>query len=395
MSSPQPIAAAAPVRAGGRIKILHLCDKFGIRESRTHGVSRLFTWWMPRFDRERFDIRLVGIRPEDDASAHLRTQGLDPICLGRGPFHPAVVLDLIRLVRRERPHILHAHGYATSNFARVVGALTGVRVLVHEHTSFPSIPSYQRSIDRVLADRADLGLAVSNSTKRFMMKYRSIAPEKIRIVFNGAPLEEFTAPSPALIQAERERLGLRPGELVVGTVGRMDEQKGMTYFLQAAARILRQRRDVRFVLAGDGHLLERHREEARALGIADRTVFAGFLEDVAPFQALLDVQVFPSIYEGTPLTVFEAMAMERAIASTTVDGLGEVLRHRENALLVPPRDPNALAAAVLELLADRDLARRLAARALADSRGYDVRHTVRALEAIYVELAGNGSAAAR
>jgi glycosyltransferase involved in cell wall biosynthesis len=388
MTARAPTAGAAGSTANGRIKVLHLCDKFGIRESRTHGVSRLFTWWLPRFDASRFDVRLVGIRAEDEASAHLRSQGLDPICLGRGPFHPAVATDLLRLVRRERPHILHTHGYATSNFARLVGPVTGVRVLVHEHTAFPSIPAYQRAIDRVLAPRTDLGVAVSGSTKRFMTEHRSLPPEKIRVVFNGAPLEEFTAPSPERVRAERERLGILPGETVVGTVGRMDEQKGMTYFVQAAARIAPRRPDVRFVLAGDGHLLESHREEARALGIAERIVFAGFREDVAAFQGLLDVQVFPSLWEGTPLTVFEAMAMGRTIASTSVDGLGEVLRDRDNALLVPARDPDALAAAVLELLTDRALASRLAARAIEDSRRYDVRRTVHELEAIYLELVG-------
>ena len=376
-----------PRHAAGRIKVLHLCDKFGIRESRTHGVARLFTWWLPRFDAARFDVRLVGIRPEDDASAHLRSQGLDPLCLGRGPFHPAVLTDLLRLIRRERPQILHTHGYATSNFARILGGMTGVRVLVHEHTSFPSIPAYQRAIDRALASRLDLAVAVSGSTKAFMTQYRSIPEAKIRVVFNGAPLEDFTRPAPPRIRAERERLGIGADETVIGTVGRMDEQKGMTYFLQAAARLHRERPDLRFVLAGDGHLLERHREEARELGIAHRTIFAGFCEDVPALQSVLDVQVFSSLWEGTPLTVFEAMAMGRAIASTTVDGLSEVLRHRENALLVPPRDPDALAAAVLELVRDRALADRIASRAAEDSRRYDVRRTVRELEAIYLELA--------
>ncbi|HYC32641.1 MAG TPA: glycosyltransferase, partial [Gemmatimonadales bacterium] len=214
MTAPQPRPPAASSQADGRIKVLHLCDKFGIRESRTHGVSRLFTWWLPRFDHDRFDIRLVGIRAEDEASEHLRTQGLDPICLGRGPFHPGVVTDLLRLVRRARPHILHTHGYATSNYARVVGALTGVRVLLHEHTAFPSVPAYQRVVDRVLASCTDLGVAVSGSTKRFMTRYRSLAPDKIRVVFNGAPLEEFTSPPPGQVRAERERLGIRPGEKV-------------------------------------------------------------------------------------------------------------------------------------------------------------------------------------
>ena len=368
-----------------RIRGFHLCDKFGIRGARTHGVSRLFTWWLPRFD-ARFEVRLVGIRPQDDASAYLTRHGLDPICLGRGPFSPAVATDLLGLVRRDRPHILHAHGYASSNFARVVGALTGVRTIVHEHAAFPSIPRYQRSADRLLAECTDLGIAVSESTKAFMVSRRCLPPDRIRVVLNGAPLEEFRLPPAERIQVERARLGLRRGEPVVGTVGRLDAQKGITYFLRAAALVLRHRPDVRFVIAGDGHLLAQHQEEARALGIADRTVIAGFCEDVPLVQSVLDVQVFASLWEGTPLTVFEAMAMRRPIVSTTVDGLGEVLRHGENALLVPPRDAEGLATSVLELLERPALAAGLAAQAGTDSRRFDVRRTVEELQELYEEL---------
>ncbi len=370
--------------------MFHLCDKFGIRGSRTHGVSRLFTWWFPRFDTSRFEVRLVGIRPEDEASAHLKRQGLDPVCLGRGRFSPAILADLLRLVRRERPHILHTHGYATSNFARALRARAGVPTIVHEHTAFPSIPSYQRPIDRLLARRTDLGIAVSESTKDFMIRNRFLPAHKIRVVFNGAPLDEFKSPPAPRVEAERVKLGVRPGERVVGMVGRLDQQKGATYFLQAAAEILRKRRDIRFVIAGDGHLLEQHREEARTLGIAEHIVFAGFCDEVPAFQAVLDVQVFPSLYEGTPLTIFEAMSMRRAIVSTTVDGLKEVLRHGENALLIPPRDAGRLAAGTLQLLDDPDFATRLAAQAEKDSRRFDIQHTVDELQILYGQLCNGG-----
>jgi glycosyltransferase involved in cell wall biosynthesis len=373
------------VTASETIRVLHLCDKFGIRGALTHGVSRLFTYWLPRFD-SRFEVRLVGLRSHDEASAYLRRRGLDPICLGRGPFHPAVATDLLRLVRRHRPHILHTHGYASSNFARMVGPLTGVLTVVHEHASYPSIPAYQRSADWALAGRTDLGIAVSESTKRFMVRRRHLSPERIRVVPNGAPLEEFRPPPPERVRAERARLGLRPGEPVVGTVGRLDAQKGITYFLRAAAQVLRHRPDVRFVVAGDGPLLAQYQAEARHLGIADRTVFAGFCEDVPLLQSVLDVQAFASLWEGTPLTLFEAMAMRRPIVSTAVDGLGEVLRHGENALLVPPRDVARLATGMLELLEQPGLAAALAAQAGDDSRRFDARCTVEKLQNIYQEL---------
>jgi glycosyltransferase involved in cell wall biosynthesis len=115
-------------------------------------------------------------------------------------------------------------------------------------------------------------------------------------------------------------------------------------------------------------------------------VFAGFYEDVPLLQSILDVQVFASLWEGTPLTVFEAMAMRRPIVSTTVDGLGEVLRDRENAILVPPEDAGRIADGVLELLERPDVAARLAAQAGTDSRHFSVSRTVRALEELYDEL---------
>ena len=185
--------------------------------------------------------------------------------------------------------------------------------------------------------------------------------------------------------SERARLGLRLGEPVVGTVGRLDAQKGITYFLRAAAVVLRHRPDVWFVIAGDGPLLAQYEEEAQALGIADRTVFTGFCEDVPLVQSVLDVQVFPSLWEGTPLTLFEAMAMRRPIVSTTVDGLGEV-RHGENALLVPPRDVEGLATGVLELLERPARAAELGAQAGSDSRRFDVQRTVEELQELYQEL---------
>jgi glycosyltransferase involved in cell wall biosynthesis len=264
--------------------------------------------------------------------------------------------------------------------------MTGVPTIVHEHAVFPSIPWYQIPADRALSSRTDLGIAVSESTKEFMVHRRFIPREKIRVVFSGAPLDVFKPVPADRVREERARLGLRPDEKVVGTVGRLDAQKGITYFLKAAAEVLSRKEDVRFLIAGDGHLLDEHRHEARALGIADRIVFAGFCDDVPALQSVLDVQVFPSIYEGTPLTVFEAMSMSRPIVSTTVDGLGEVLRDRRNALLVSPRDHQRLAAAVLEMLETPSLAAELATQAELDSRRFDVRETVDGLQTIYEEL---------
>jgi glycosyltransferase involved in cell wall biosynthesis len=123
-----------------------------------------------------------------------------------------------------------------------------------------------------------------------------------------------------------------------------------------------------------------------ALGIREKVVFTGFAADTRFAQTLFDVQVFPSLYEGTPLALIEAMAMGRAIVSTDVDGLGEVLEHERTALLVPPRNAEALAAAIARLLASPGRARALGAAAEVEAQNYDIGNAVRAMERIYEDL---------
>lgn len=378
-----------------RIRVLHVCDKFGVSGSSIHGVSRLLLWWFPRFDPARFDVRLVGLRPADGASEVLRGHGLEPDCLGQGKFSPATLPALAGRVRRLRPHVLHLHGYGATTFGRVVGALLGVPAVVHEHAVFPRVPAVQKPFDRALAGWTAHGLAVSESVKDFMVRRRYIPEDRVEVLLNGAPIEEFQPLAPEAVEEARRSWGIPPGCPVIGTVGRLDEQKGNRYLLEAAARIAGNGngggRDFRLLLVGDGPLMEEHRAQARRLGLDGRVIFAGYREDVPRLQSLFDVQVFPSLWEGVPLTAFEAMAMGRPIVATHVDGLAEVLRDGDNALLVPPREPAPLAEALEALLADPARARGLAERAREDSRRYDVQRAVDRLQEVYERFAGGVS----
>jgi glycosyltransferase involved in cell wall biosynthesis len=134
---------------------------------------------------------------------------------------------------------------------------------------------------------------------------------------------------------------------VVGSIGRLNEQKGHRYLLDAAPAVLRAHPDARFLIVGDGDLAEPLRRQAQALGLADRVVFAGHRGDVPEMLGAIDVLCLPSLYEGTPLALFEAMAAGKAIVASAVDGCAEVLADGTTGLLVPPRDPAALGAAVV------------------------------------------------
>jgi len=153
--------------------------------------------------------------------------------------------------------------------------------------------------------------------------------------------------------ALRAALGLAPDDLVVGTLGRLYEpKKGLAVFLDAAERITADVPRARFVLAGDGPSRPALEKRAGAPGLAGKVRFAGARRDVHRLLAAYDLFVQPSLWEGFGLTVLEAMAMERAVVASAVGGHREIVRDGIDGVLVPPGDPRALAAAVVDLLAD-------------------------------------------
>lgn len=370
------------------IKVIHICDKFGVRGSTTHGVSRFFSFVLPRHDLSRFDVKLYALKDPDQSSRALEDSGIGLTYLHHGKLTPAILSSFLQVIRSERPHILHLHGWIAANFGRLAGWMTGVPTIMHEHGVDPKFPLSQRLADRLLSRCTHTGLTVAESVRRFMVANRSLPASRIRLIYHGVPLEDFRPADPRVVAAEKERLGIPPDSPVIGTVGRVDIQKGITYLIQAAERVLGEIPQARFLIIGDGPKLDDLKAEAHSLGVRDRVVFAGHRDDVPVVQSMMDVQAFPSLWEGTPLTVFEAMAMGRTIVSTDVDGLGEVLQHGQSAWIVPPAQSAPLADAVICLLKDRDLAARLASGARESSADYDISRTVRNLEALYEEIRG-------
>ena len=359
------------------VGVLHVCDKFGVAGSSIHGVSRLFSWWFPRYDPARFTVSLCGLKHPEPASRLLEEQGIPVRHLGRGRFDPRILTDLVRLGRERRARILHVHGYAAADFGRLAARRVGAALVLHEHFADPRMPAYQGLADRMLARLTDRAIAVSGSTRDFLVRERHVPAERVRLIWNGAPLAEF---------ATRRDLGLPAGASVVGSISRLSEQKGHRYLLDAAARVLRRRKDVRFLIVGDGDQMEPLRRQADALGIASSVVFAGHRMDVPALLGALDVFCISSTYEGTPLALFEAMAAGKAIVSTAVDGCREVLEDGVTGLLVPPRDPEALAAALSRALDDAGLRAALAKRAREASARYDVAACVAQMQDLYDEV---------
>jgi glycosyltransferase involved in cell wall biosynthesis len=369
----------------GAIPVLHVCDKFGVAGSSIHGVSRLFSWWFPRYD-PRFAPSLVGLKHPEPATRWLAEQGIPVHNLGRGRFDPRVLTDLVRVGRERGARILHVHGYAAADFGRLAARRLGAALVLHEHFADPRMPAYQGLADRALSGLTDRAIAVSASTRDFLVRERHVPAARVRVIWNGAPLDEFAPVSPDVARAARQSLGVADDALVVGTIGRLNEQKGHRYLVEAAAALLPSRPKAQVVIVGDGDQMDALKARSSALGIASRVTFAGHRADVPALLGAIDVFAISSTYEGTPLALFEAMAAGKAIVSTAVDGCREVLEDGVTALLVPPRDPAALAAALGRVVDDTTLRRSLADNARKASTRYDIRACVAGMEALYDEV---------
>jgi glycosyltransferase involved in cell wall biosynthesis len=349
-----------------------------------HGVKRLFSWMIPRFDRSRYNVSLVSLRKKDLSEETLESFGVDITYLHKSKFDPATLPALLKVIDRKKIDILHLHGYGATTFGRLAGGMRRLPTILHEHANLTDTPWFQKIADTALEPVTDIALAVSQSTADFVVRARKIPANKVKVVYLGVPLEEFSRERTADdIRAARSELGVGPGDFVAGTVTRLHESKGNTHLVDAARLVLNARPHARFFVVGEGPLRQPLEEQARALGLGDRFVFAGFARDIPRVVSAFDLSVFPSLWEGTPLTVFEALAMGKPIVATDADGLTDVLTDGHDALIVRRGDPAALATAIVRAMDEPATCARLAAAARVTGQQYDIAAFVRKMQQLY------------
>ena len=369
------------------LNVLQICDHLGWEGSRMHGVKRLFSWMIPRFDRARFAVSLLSLRKRDLSEEPLEALGIDITYLERSKFDPMTLPALLKLIDRKRPDILHLHGYGATTFGRIAAAMRQIPTILHEHANLTDTPWFQKVADRMLEPYTDIAMAVSKSTADFVIRSRQIPASKVKVVYLGVPLDEFSRLRGSdEVVAARHELGLGPDQFAIGTITRLHESKGNSYLVDAAARVVAARPGVRFVLVGEGPLRPDLEAQAARLGLGDRFIFAGFRRDAARTLSAFDLTVFPSLWEGTPLTAFEALAAGSPIVATDADGLLDILTDHHDALIVPRRNAVALADKIIWAMDRPDERARLGAAARQSGRRYDIAAFVRKMERLYTLL---------
>jgi glycosyltransferase involved in cell wall biosynthesis len=276
-----------------------------------------------------------------------------------------VVGQLQTLVREQQPDILQSHNIKSHLFVRWLGLEREYPWVAFQHgyTSINLKDRIYNLADRWSLRRAFRLVAVCGPFKQRLAR-RGIAEERIQVQHN--PVKPFASPSEEEVAAARSAAGVGE-ERVVLAVGRLSPEKGHADLFRAIQQLKRRRAELKFglVLIGEGPEEQPLRRLAEELGLKDRIIFAGFKVNVRPFYSMATLLALPSHSEGSPNVVLEAMSAGLAIAATQVGGVPEILEQERTGLLVPPRDPHAMAGAIERLLTDETLRQRLGATARA------------------------------
>ena len=299
----------------------------------------------------------------------------------------AYALGLRRLMKGARFDLVHAHVYASAAAAALASMGTGVPLVLTEHTEALWQGRTTRLVSRFVYGRARRIIVVSSAIRRRLIKRDGVPPNLITIVPSAVATVAETAATPPELPA-----GLREGPLV-GVVARLQPEKGLDYFLKAAACVASLVPEARFIVVGDGPLRGELGALAKHLGVGESVHFLEFRSDAREIIGLLDVLVVPSLTEGSPLVVLEAMAAGVPVVASDVGGIPDQIRHEREGLLVPPGDPKALEVALLCLLRDPAYARVLGeeGRRRAHSE-FGHGRMVRRIEEVYLEILGRSGA---
>ncbi len=330
------------------------------------------------------------LRVKSDLAGALRDEDVETHCFdGRSSWNVRWLFAFRRLLQIGRFDVIHVHSPLMAAGARlVVRSLPRrdrPRIIVTEHNVWTSHTRLTRFSDRLTASPREVRLAVSAAVRDSMPP---AIRARARVVRQGIDTAKVRAAAPAR-DAVRESLGVPPGVLLVGTVANLRATKGYPDLMHAARMVLDEREDVMFVSVGRGPLEPELRAMHAQLRLGDRFQLLGHRPDGVRMMSAFDVFCLPSHYEGLPLALMEALALGLPVVATRVGGLAELVTDGRDAVLVPPRRPEQLAAALLALLRDPCRRAEMSRCALQTAETLNIEHTVREVEAVYREVMGS------
>jgi glycosyltransferase involved in cell wall biosynthesis len=375
-----------------KIKVLHVHTLPVISGS---GINTLLT--MTGLDNNKYSVEFAcspgGPLVEEAIQSGVAFRPIKHLVQPVSIYHDILgLLELISLLRKHKYDIIHTHNSKAGFIGRLAAKIAGVPVIVHTIHGF-SFHEFERPprralflfLERFAALFADKLITISGPLKDWGLSLGIGKPWQYVTIYSGIEISKFNVNIDK--EGLKRRLGILPGELVIGVVSKLWEGKGHRNILEATKEVLKEFPNLKLLIVGDGYLKPDLEKLIKQLNIEDRVIFTGFRKDIPELTSLFDVAILASFFEGMGRVLLEAMVLEKPVIGTRVGGIVDVVDEGKTGLLVPPNDSAALAVTMTTLLRNQELRVKMgrAAKQKIDEQ-FSAQNMVRKIEELYDEL---------
>jgi len=304
-----------------------------------------------------------------------------------------LVLKLSRFIKKHKIDIIHAHAFVPHLWGLLTAKITSIPIIRHFHGStiysvlednLTTVKGHP-TLEKMLISKTDANIVITKATYRTFI---DLGFDRKRIVFipNGINLPEKKFYSDAHIEATRNDFGISEGP-VVCTIGRLDKNKNQQILLRTAPRILEDFPNTKFLIVGEGPLKTELEELSLKLNLAYNVIFTGYRSDIYSILEMSDIFVLPSLSEFHPVTVLEAMAMKKPVIASPVGHIPDTVIHGKTGLLVTPNDENALRDTIIQLLRNKEKAKRMGMEGYENVKeNFSNEKVIKKIEQLYYEV---------
>jgi len=359
-----------------------------ITSTNVGGTERALFELIKRLDRGRFNIHVCSLKKEGGFADRIKhaADGFYSLNLSESGgvtalfSFPVALFSLMRLIRQIKPDIIHSFLFRANILARLAGNAAKVKNIISSVRVIEEGHPLKHLADRLTASQVKLYTAVSEAARDFTLKTLKLPPDKIITIQNGIDMDLVQSITPGEFKADGYKIN-------ICLVGRLDRQKGHAILLRALKLLVSEHQNLQIYFFGQGPEKKVLKEMVQKERLNAYVLFMAPVENIYPCILQMDMIVIPSLWEGLPNILLEAMALERPVIAAKIGGIMEVVDNEKEALLFDPGNEKQLAEAIRRLIHDPPLAKQIAAQAKARvARDFTMNSCVQKTEALYDAL---------
>lgn len=320
------------------------------------GMQRVVVDLCLNVDSSKFNMRVCCLDELGPNAKELEQRGI-PVFLvkKKSGLDWLLPLKLRKLFLQQKVQVVHTHGINPFFYGTIGAILAKVPVKIqtdHARGVFP-VARKEMVSEMILSWFVNRIVAVSEGVKSDLVKYEHISPEKIQVIYNGIDASKYCVKIDE--RKKRKELGIDRDDKVIGVGVRLSEQKGIKYLIDAVSLLSKSFPNVKLLIIGDGECRTGLEKLASSCGITDKVIFTGFRSDIPEILQIIDVYALPSLWEGHPLVLLEAMAVGKPVVATDIPGNRETVEHGKTGMLVPTRNSEELTDSLLMMLKNNEM----------------------------------------